>query len=100
MVDEPLIVVCVTLIRDAITPSHEYVALSVTLTGSPTFEVPFGNEMQTCTALGTEDVPPLRSSCDVTCDRMYSWSDPLEAGFLLTTAQRAPSFARCVSSIQ
>ena len=34
------------------------------------------------------------------CCWMYCWSDPDDAGFLFTTAQRAPSFARWVASIQ
>ena len=76
-----------------------YEALAVTRTGSPTWLVPFGKLMQISIGPGTEAVPPSRSSAVFACDRTYSWSVPLP-GFLFTAAQRAPSFARCVWSIQ
>ncbi len=73
--------------------------LAVTCTGSPTSALPLGKLMQTRSGVATEDVPPFRSSGVSACCWMYCWSEP-EPGFLFTTAQRAPSLARCVSSIQ
>ena len=79
--------------------SQLYVTLAVTWTGLPTADDPPGKLMQTWSADGTDEEPPLRSSSVSACCWMYCWSDPDDAGFLFTTAQRAPSFARWVASI-
>ena len=97
MCDEPVIVVWA--IVEPMTGSQLYVALTVTSTGSPTFEVPFGKLMHTSAGSAMDAVPPFLSSSVVAWSTRYCWREP-PPGFLLTTAQRAPSFARCVSSIQ
>jgi hypothetical protein len=99
MVAEPLIEVCAIPILLPRKGSQLYVVVAVTWTGSPTFAVPLGKLMQICKGVGTELVPPLRSSGVSACCWMYSCSVP-PPGFLLTTAHRAPSLARWVSSIQ
>src|SRR5919197_5081495 len=99
MVAEPVIVVDAAPMWSLRNGSQLYVVDTVTLTGSPTRDVPLGKLMQTCAASGTDPVPPERSSSVVACCWMYVCSVPAP-GFLSTTAQRAASFARCVSSIQ